>query len=371
MNSANAFIGKNKIAALSSEVNISKEDFISKTNAIEEVPLGNQSLAFKVRLPKNWIKQNQDATANLEANEILVQVATYLSPPRIERKSIFRVSVISLDSLITAEDWFISYMLEMGFSIEGMKVESPKLVQAQYTVFEDGEPYGVRAVISLSESKIVLAEYLVHQDMYAVERGEQVWAMSGFSLVNPSKKVEISTKNFNFVDIAKFDYPATWSLRAPDIIDITRMEASVVNTKSLSDAKGELRGRIDVSIIAKSQEFTLQDEINILSESLKTRGYKLGKFIETIPENDFNPLITTSRIDAYYVEGVSTKLIGYEFWVAALQSKGRYYLIRLTTMSRAENFRVWAENVETYKFLLRSLGPVSVSSEEEEQNQSE
>ena len=93
-------------------------------------------------------------------------------------------------------------MLEMGFSIEGMKIKSPRLVVAQYTVFEDGEPYAVRAVVTQTGSRIVLAEYLVHQDVYQAERDEQIWAMTGFALDDPVNKLPVAMKTFNFVDIA-------------------------------------------------------------------------------------------------------------------------------------------------------------------------
>ncbi len=369
---ANAFTGKSKIAPLNSEVRTPKEIFESKSDLIKVIPLNDNSLSFHIRLPKGWIQLNSDVVDSNSATGILRQISAYTSPPRIERRSLFRVSMIDLDSLITVDDWFISYMLEMGFSIEGMKIKSPRLVVAQYTVFEDGEPYTVRAVITTSGSRIVLAEYLVHQDVYEAERDEQIWAMAGFALDNPTNKLPVAMKTFNFVDIAKFDYPYNWVIQAPAITDITRMEASVLNGKNLKQDElvqpnNELLGRIDVSLVSKDQGLTLADEINFLKEGLKNRKYKLGKYIENVEEKDVNSLITSSRIDVYQVEGVSKKLAGYEYWVGVLESRTRYYLVRLTTVSRAENFRTWAENVETYKVLLRSLGPASVATDDEAQ----
>lgn len=365
---AQAFTGKSKIAPLNTEVHITKADFESKTDLIKVTPLDDATLAFHVRLPKGWQKMDADVAETKAGTGILRQVANYISPPRIEHRSMFRVSVIDLDSLITVDDWLISYMLEMGFSIEGMKIKSPRLTVAQYTVFEDGEPYFVRAVVTMSGSRIILAEYLVHQEVYQAERDEQIWAMSGFGLDTPSTKTPIVMKTFNFVDIAKFDYPNNWIIQAPEITDITRMEASALNGKNLNQgeiAGNELLGRIDVSLVAKDQGLTLADEINLLKESLKARNYKLGRFIETVEVDGINPLISSSRVDAYEVEGVSKKLAGYEYWVGILQSRTRYYLVRMTTVSRAENFKTWAENVETYRTVLRSLGPASVASDDD------
>lgn len=369
---AYAYTGKSKIPALKTEVNISREEFESKSDLITVTPLNNKTLAYKIRLPKGWQNLDKDIIEGQTGVGILRLVSQYTSPPRIEHRSIFRVSVIDMDSLITVDDWFISYMLQMGFSVEGINIKSPRLTQAQYTVFEDDEPYIVRATITTTGAKMVLAEYLVHQEIYEQEKSEQVWAMTGFELLNTDLDIKIPMKTFNFVDIAKFDYPANWLIQSPEITDITRMEATTINTKNLRSgvytAGDELLGRIDVSIITKDQGLTLTDEINLLKETLKARNYKLGKFVETVQENGLNPLIASSRIDVYEVEGVSKRLAGYEYWVGILQSKSRYYMIRLTTVSRGENFQSWAENVETYKVLLRSLGPASIETEEPESN---
>jgi hypothetical protein len=367
-----AYTGKSKIPPLKSEVNIPKEEFESRTDLITVTPMNDKSLAYKIRLPKGWQDLDKDALAQGAGAGILRQVSLFTSPPRIERRSIFRVGIIDLDSLITVDDWFIAYMLEMGFSVEGINIKSPRLTQAQYTVFEGGEPYTVRATITTTGSKIVLAEYLVHQDIYEQEKSEQIWAMTGFELIHADSTAQIPMKTFNFVDIAKFDYPANWLIQAPEITDISRMEATTINTKNLRTGiyteGDELLGRIDISIASKDQGLTLADEINLLKEGLKSRNYKLGKYIETVEEKGINPLISSSRIDVYEVEGASKRLAGYEYWVGVLQTKGRFYLIRLTTVSRAENFKSWAENTETYKVLLRSLGPASVSTEEPEAN---
>jgi hypothetical protein len=367
-----AFTGKDKIPPLKTEVSISKQDFESKSDLITFAPFKDEDLSYKIRLPKGWQNLDKDIIEGQTGVGILRLVSQFTSPPRIEHRSIFRVSVIDMDSLITVDDWFISYMLEMGFSIEGINIKSPYLTQAQYTVFEDDEPYIVRATITTTSAKIILAEYLVHQEMYELEKSEQIWAMTGFELSNPDTVARIPMKTFNFVDIAKFDYPANWLIQAPEITDISRMEATVINTKNLRSgitASGdELLGRIDISIISKDQGLSLTDEINILKENLKARKYKLGKFIETVEEKGINPLISSSRIDAYEVEGVSKRLAGYEYWVGVLQTKTRFYMIRLTTVSRGENFKSWAENVETYRVLLRSLGPASVEIDEPDAN---
>lgn len=364
---AHAYFGKDKIPALKTDVGIPKEQFEARTDLVQETPLGNSDFAFHVRLPKGWIKVTSDIGSETEGADLFRQLAYYTSPPRMEQRSIFRVRTIDLLSLISVDDWFIGYMLQMGFSVEGMTVKSKREVHAQYTLFEDGEPYSTRAVVTVSGSKIVLAEYMVHQDVYLKEKDDQIWAMTGFGLDSPNQELPIVMKTFSFVDIAKFDYPSNWSVHSTGIINVNRMDAAIVNsiTKRITAPTGgvkyeqQMAGRIDVSVVSRDLGLTLNDEVKILNEGLRQRHYKLGKFIETKTDFEVNPLISNVRVDVYQLESEVEKLAGYEYWVAVLQTQKRYYLVRLITLSRGENFQTWAQSAETYRVVLQSLGPAS------------
>jgi hypothetical protein len=367
---AYAFMGKEKIPPIKNETKLSKEDFEKKTVLIEETPLDNKDYGFQVRLPKNWIKLDVEVDKGAEGTDIFRTLSTYTSPPRIEQRSVFRVRAIDLTSLMTVDDWFITYMLQMGFSVEGMTIENPRKLVAQYTLFEDGEPYMTRAALALSGSKIIFAEYMVHQDVYALEHDEQVMAMAGFDLQSMNMESPVDMKTFSFVDIAKFDYPAAWTIYSPGIKEINRMDASVINAVNMhavsrngvSYTEMQMAGRIDVTTVSKRLGTTIPDEIKTLNAELKAKNFKLGKYIETYKDVALNTLVNASRIDVYELESETQKLAGYEYWVAVLQTGSRYYLVRLITISRGENFTIWAQNTETYRTLLRTLSPASTKS---------
>ncbi len=367
---AYAFLGKDKIPPLKDEIKTSQTAFEAESTLIEEVPLQNKDMAFHVRLPKGWIKLNSDEEKTAVGSDLFRQIAAHTSPPRIEHRSIFRVKSIDLTTLISVDDWFIGYMLQMGFSVEGMTSVTPKKLIAQYTLFEDGEPYVTRAVVTITGAKIILAEYLVHQEVYETEKDQQVLAMSGFDLVSPNTASPIVMKTFSFVDIAKFDYPSNWFIYTPGISQINRMEASVLNTITApssgqgpgQEAQIQMAGRVDVSVISKDLKTTVSDEIKTLNDELKAKNYKLGKYIETAKSIELNSNIKSGRIDIYEMDSEVQKLVGYEYWVAVLQTDSRYYLVRLITIGRDENFSLWAQNVAVYRTLLQSLSPASTLS---------
>lgn len=364
---AQAYIGKDKIPQLVSEVKMSPAEFDAQTMLVKEDPFKDSQVVFQVKLPQKWMKLEVASKDQNLGADLYRQLAAYTSPPRLEHASFFRVKSIDLTALIPVDDWFIGYMLQMGFSVEGMRIVSPHKLIAQYTLFENSEPYITRAVVTMTGSKIILVEYLVHQENYAAEKDVQIMAMNSFDLLYPKEESTIKMQVYSFADIAKFEYPANWMVHTYGITQINRMDASVLNAvnarniarNGIEITELQMTGRIDVSAVSKTLKTTVSQEIDLLKKDLEKKKYKLGKYIETINTIELNPLIKSGRIDVYEMGSEVKKLAGYEYWVAVLQTDNRYYLVRLITVSRGEDFVTWAENTETYRFVLKSLSPAS------------
>jgi len=272
----------------------------------------------------------------------------------------------------------------MGFSPEGVSVISDTRIDVQYTLFEDGEPMVVRAVIERVKNKIILAEYMVHQDNYENEKNNQIASMATFRMIHPDDSLPIGLSTYAFVDIAKFNYPETWLLYAPDVSSIDRMEASVINIKGLvagsalpKDLRNyQLNGRIDITMISKYIDTTVEKEVVILGGKLREDGLILGDKIKDMKDIKVHELVTASDIKVYSISppqsqikryqrftekgfASGNKLAEYEYWLAVLETKGRYYLIRLLTVGQEEDFRAWSENTEVFKALVSSVASVN------------
>ncbi|MFA7276184.1 MAG: hypothetical protein WC043_05220 [Pseudobdellovibrionaceae bacterium] len=354
---------------------MTEAEYEADSQLIEEIPSGDKSYAFSVRLPKNWISlgniSEKGDIGNLGSidSEVFVPLARFETPPRIEEKSIFRVRSLNLNTLINADDWLIGYMLEMGFSLEGINAVSARRVETQYTQFIQGEPMATRAVAEISGTKIILAEFLVHQDNYKAEKDQQVLAMKSFHLTQPDTSPSVEMKTHTFIDIAKFDYPGTWLLYSPGITTIDRMEASVLNIRGAQYDRKEkktialenikLDGRIDLTLAAKSTGTDFGNEIKLIKANLSEKNLTLGQYIETPPTLVLHSAIKSQKINVYAIESADKKLVGYEFWVAILETGARIYTVRLLTIGRGEDFIIWAQNVATFNALLKSLAPAN------------
>lgn len=368
MQPANAMLKASEVPQLDFKVKMTKDEYTAKSELIEETPQDDKALSFKIRLPKNWIRLPSPKTEGETLSaEIFKEVAVFLSPPRLDTRSRFRMRALDLKHMVSAENWFMNYLLSNGSTVDGLLVRSDRRIEAEYTVLEGGETYTTRAVAEITGGQIVLAEYMVPIQYAEEEREDQVWSMAMFMMTDPDIGAIEATDTYAFIDIVKFEYPQSWILYSPPISSIDRMQASVVNVKGIKKEdiatldfdNLRLDGRINVNVISKYAGTTEKAEIDSLRLGLKERGLEIGEFIAPFKGVTLHKGILKSKIDSYKINSIGGKMARYEFWVAILESKGRYYIIDMISVGRDAKFYTWAQNVATFKYILETLSPVN------------
>ncbi len=376
------FGGREKVKEMDYSTTTTMEEFLNKSEKYTITPLNDKHLAFEVYLPVSWIPLDSEAEKNDVGGGIFRKLTMFTGPANFVSRSVFRVRTIDLEGLITAENWAYKYMVEMGFAVDGISLQSRRRVEMQYTLFVNTEPMMTRAVIEMTGSRMVIAEYLVHQDNYEAERDQQVLAMKSFHLLTPNTDPAVEMKEYPFVDIAKFSYPMNWTLRAPSINNIERMTASVINVKPkelalLDGAGGDAAffdGRIDVTLIARRDGMSIRNEVESIKKGLEGHGLLLDKYLGSMIDLKPNPLVGYVRVDAYTLASKDRQIRSYEYWAAFLQTEARIYLVRLITPGREANFPIWATNTETFRYIIESISPPNEKkddfggSEEEEES---
>ncbi len=362
---AHAFFKIEEIPPLDKKVAMTKEEFYAKSDLQEVEPDDDPTLSYRIRLPKEWIALPSPKREGEQLSSSLFRpITTYIGPARGDIRSRIEIREIDLKHFISAQNWFLNFILQSAGTIDGLYVKSERRVEAQYTTLEDGNPMTVRTVAQITGHKMVIAEYLVPTIYEAEEKDLQIWTMISFALTSPDEGPIEPTETYTFVDIMKFDYPQSWKLFSPPVTTIDRMEASVLN---MAGATGEfvdinsmkLNGRVDIKVISKTLGTTEEEELAQLKKAFAESSLEIGDLVEHVKDLKLHKQILKSKIDAYLIKSPDLNLAGYELWVAVLESQGRFYIITLITMGREENFSRWSQNTATYKFMLRTLAPVN------------
>lgn len=367
-----AFLADSVIPKVDDKVVLSKEKFYSQTDLFQDAPLNLDYLKYTIRLPKGWVKMDSDIdveeseAVQKSGKELFQQVAKYVSPPDLDKRDMFLIHTLDLKGLISAKNWFINYMLTNGLSAEGMTVISDREIEVQYTLLEETGAFSVRGKVFISGPKVVFAEYKLAAEHQESHHDLQVLGLKSFKLLAPDTSPAVHMETFSFIDIAKFDYPKAWILYTPNITTVDRMEASIINlkgseligTRNFDEDSLQLDGRVDVTVVARGPNVTIAGELDILRAALKKKKLKFGDLIESIDDFDRNDQVLSANMEVYNLVSTERKVVGYEYWVALLQTPGRHYIFRLLTLGRKDNFYVWAQNVETFKMAIRTLAPV-------------
>ena len=272
--------------------------FRDETTLHQDIPAGDANLAYRLRLPKAWEKSRDVGLGELKVSKaVLGEIVRYYGPPILDKRSSFSIEALQMDYEISAKNWFTNFILSNGYTLEGMQVVSDTKVEAVYVYIENDISYVARTVAEVMGSRVVLARYLVPYEFWAEEKSMQAACLASFSLTNADRRATEIMDSYVFLDLIEFQYPISWSARAPGVSSLERMEASLISS---SDMK-ILSGQIDVQVIARKEEgVSLKDEILKLRNRIAGKsGFRVGERIELIPAFQFQPEIRAATVEAY------------------------------------------------------------------------
>ena len=333
---------------------IPDEEFVAKTDLYEETPFGDKYLAYKLRLPKGWQKQDSEITNTVDlSKKLLGEVAHYYGPAAMDARSYFVIQAAELDYAITAKNWFMNYILSRGYTLQGMKVHSDKRIEALYVFLDKDQTYVVRTIGEVNGSRMVLAMYFVPENRWQEEKILQAKALESFQFQAPETVKVEETRTYAFLDLLRFDYPASWRLLAPNIYSIEAMDAKIVSSQEDSVLDGE----VDVHVISTELDTTLAEEVKTVQKGLEEKGLVIGKLIEQPDDYKLKEHIYFSRIEVYQANDKNKELLDYEYWIGVLMEDRYFYIITMLTPSRNTDFYLWARNSEAFKTVVQSLRP--------------
>jgi hypothetical protein len=344
------------IPPLENTEKISDEAFLMLTREIESDPDQDPNLAFKMRIPKDWQSSDDVGLRNfMLSSKVFGEIARYFSPPSLDLRSSLSVSAMEMDQRIKAKNWFLHYVFTQGYTLEGMRVDSDDKVFAQYVLIEDDVPYTVHAVAISSGRRVIIAQYYVPYALMDRNDGLHKRVMESFELINPNDNDAMIFDTYTFLDFVKFDYPSNWELRTPQIRDIERMDATLINI--LNDQ--QMNGKISVSLLSHAiPNLNINEEVKKAHTAfIETTNFELGDMVETIDTYNFHESVESGVVEVYNLYP-QNNFVGYEYWFAFLNDQDYYYyVITMVTPARSADFYVWAQNIEIFQFIVESIRP--------------
>lgn len=326
----------------------------------ERNPYDDALLSYKIRLPKKWtdnVQKTQKGFSKesgvLNAN-VLDIIARYIGAPKNLVRSHITVEAQVMTYEISAQNWFVNFILSNGFSLTSLTEKSPREVEAMYVAVEKDQAYAVRARIIINGPRLIMVRYYLPQENYEEEKVEQAQIVDSFALGNYSKERIEKQEEYGFLDQSYFNYPESWILREKSILSIERMSAMLYQ-ESKDEEKSVLEGHIKISVVSRLLKTTLAQEINAFKGALKIPHYTIGPLIETV-KYKYDPSVKSGQAQIYeLVPDDKVRLKSYELLVSISQGDDYYYITSLITASREQNFYSWARNMEAARIVNETM----------------
>lgn len=336
---------------------MSDVDFLARTQPIKETPMDDRFLSYEIRLPVGWTKaedseRDSESRSNV-SSRLLGAVTRYYGPTRIDAIDIFQMEAMTLDYELSVRNWFLNHIFTRGYTLQGLEELPDKSVEAQYVTLIRDTAYVFRVRAVANGPRIVLISYAVPEQHWQRERALQERVVKSFRFVSPEKVASGHVRTYPFLDLLRFDYPASWRLIAPNIYSEEAMDARVVS----SPDKKTVSGEIDVRIISTELDTSLADEVKYLKEDIGERGLKIGKMIEIGTNYKFHDHILYNRVEIYEAIDDSRKILDHELWLAVLVEDRYFYIVTMLTPGRNSDFYTWAKNNEAFEVVIQSLRP--------------
>ncbi len=336
-------------------------EFTNTTKLVrEDSPYKDETLTYELRLPEGWTDNVQqppvsvDTGKTLLSNTILGILGRYIGAPKNFQRSTVTIEALSLDYEISAQNWFVDFIVRNGFSMSALSERSLREVEALYVNVEKEDTFIVRARVLINGPRLVMIRHSVPQDNYEEEKVQQGQIIGSFRLVNDKNEPIERRIEHGFLDQSYFSYPASWKLKERSVLTIERMMA-LLYQESMEGEGSRIDGHIRVNVVSRLLKTTLAQEIEKFNKETKIPGYKVGGVIEGIPYK-YNKSIALGKAEAYaLVPDDPVRMKDYEFIVSIMQGQDYYYIVSLITPSRKQDFYMWAKNMEAFKIVAETM----------------
>ncbi|MBI1301943.1 MAG: hypothetical protein GC137_09865 [Alphaproteobacteria bacterium] len=341
-----------------------EEEFLKQTKEVIKMPYGQDVLGFKVRIPNDWTESQQSGSGNFRLSEkLFLDLSTFYSKPSPLGRSKLKIEALNLDTNFTAEQWYLKFLLESGVTPAAFVVHDDKNVEALVIEQESDISYYVRLRVMINQSKVIVAKYYVPVPEIQVNAQMQQQVLMSFEFTKPLDYVHAEMTAHRFLDIAEIYLQEGWQVYQKPLRSSERIYAEALKlrrsdyTKS-KDQKGQGVARIDIGLIAATNNKTLLDEVKQFKKKIELNGVLVGEKIKEDYEFEYHKSMDFGLTEVYEGIDSSTNRPQHEFWFTVMVGGNYYYVMMLLVPSRNEQFGVWAETTQQYKRIVKEFLPL-------------
>lgn len=340
---------------------IPQDKFEEATTLYESTPYGDASLAYRIRIPKEWQKGEEKSSSNFQLNtKLFSDINVFNSPPRMGGSSRLEIKAVDLEYQLTAEQWFLQYILESGMTTESFVVHDEKKAEALMITMQEDTTYFTRILVQINGRRVIMVSNHVPLAFWNDEKSMQAATLASFQILNPKEEQIEKMISYQFLDVAEVKYPESWQYHAKALKSVERMNVKLLNirqTKEKFGMKESTEGQIDVTLVSAETSDSLIAEIENYKKYLEGTGMLVAKKIGNKEDIKYHENVNFALTEIYQGIDSTNDTMDYEMWFTVMVSGNYYYFITLLTPGRNESYYTWARNTQSYKLVVAQTIP--------------
>lgn len=341
---------------------IPQQDFEAQSSLYEDTPSGDKRLQYQLRVPKDWQRQEDVAvSSSTVGTKILGDLSKFYGPSHVDLRSYMTVQAMTLDYKLTAEQWFLQWILANNNTLQGIKTHNDRRVEAMYVYIHGDITYMVRAVAQINGKHVMMVQYFLPQQYLEEEKALQAAVVGSFKLPNVIDEFVETMEKYHFLDLAEVKYPTTWNLIAKPASSVDRLSIQMLSVASEEQIKQKkykrLNGKMEMELVSYYSVDSLKDELKNYKRKIAESGLVVQNFIENVKDFKLHKDLSAKAVEVYKVRDTENEVMSYEFWLLVMEAGDYYYFLSLLTPSRDEDFFVWSRNTQTFRVVASTIVP--------------
>ncbi len=332
--------------------NISDEKIRLDYNMVQDVPFDNESISYRVLVPKNWNPMSIHLKSRPVINaEKMTGIGMFVGPQMQNTKPFILLQVMELHQEMAAADVLRGYVLANDYKLKTIQENSPKRVDSLVEFEIEGAKFFGRAMMGITGNRVgfLLAagpysDYDDLEDTFAL-------AAASFNMTKaPQGDIESWRECKIGTDWLSFSYPISWNFSRPSSFEPnSRAGVELYHT----DIDENIIGIIRIKVVLKANIINIETELKKFMDELEEMGVEFGEIMarDTLSVN--GRFIEGHQV-VYQALDKKTGLVR-EVWCTLLEDDEYLSFFALLTTRREDAFSIWAVNKRAWQIIMNTL----------------
>lgn len=323
----------------------------------EEAPFDDIYAGYRIFIPKGWLQAGEQQIRNtVRDDRVRGEVARFYSNPIIDERGTLTIRTYDLRFNTNAESWLIDYLIDFGYSVEGIETHGENHAQAVAVLLdEEGDDLKDWIVARINGTRVFLMTFSVPLRLFNGNQNLIASIAHTFDLLEEDPQEDFGTLEFILDEFIVLNYSKDWSL----IRSRTgRLDFSQIKLLNLGSQEKRYDGIITFNLFQnEARQTSLVQDLDRTKKEVAELGFEFINKFEPGFELDYPVGQTLTIFETHQVRNIQSDNERFEAWISVIKNDDHTYIVHMLTPNQTQDFAKWVENKSNFETVIASIRP--------------